>query len=112
MSITDTYCDLVKLTPSLLAKHRWRAKARGSARIQKVRARTQSRTRKHKMPAKKKNPQEEKYLGEAGCEKHALEELPHLLKKLVDVRSFQHVHLENTSLRPGWGRTKLGAPQK
>lgn len=54
-----------------------------------------------------RNPQQEgKYLGEAGCEKHALEELPHLLKKLVDVRSFQHIDLENTSLRPGWRRTK------
>lgn len=43
--------------------------------------------------ATKIHNKEKKYLGEAGCEEHALEELPHLLEKLVDVRPFQHVYL-------------------
>lgn len=66
----------------------------GGVRIQRQRRAEPGNTKRQ--PAVTRNSQQEKknkYLGEAGCEEHALEELPHLLKKLVNVGPFQHVYL-------------------
>lgn len=82
--------------------HRWRRKEVWEIRRYEQKQETQSAT----PPLQKITIEKPTYLSEAGCEEHALEKLPHLLKKLVNVGSFQHIYLENTWLRWRWRWTR------